>query len=166
MARHGHPSPDDQYLETPPGATYEHTDADIGPLLHFATWLVASAIVVHVVVGLGYWFMVRSSQTPQALLRFPLAAQQTNRLPPAPQLQQIPSKEMYDLRTQQEADLRTYGWVEKSSGTVHIPIDDAMKLMLQQGRFQSRSADAAQAAAIDEFPSDSSSGRVLEKRRQ
>ena len=38
MAEHAHRSPDDQYLETPPGAGYEHTDASIAPLVHFAFW--------------------------------------------------------------------------------------------------------------------------------
>jgi hypothetical protein len=166
MAEHAHHSPDDQYLETPPGAGYEHTDAAIGPLVHFAFWLVISAIIVHVGLGFGYWFMIRSSETPRAAQQFPLATEQAYRLPPAPQLQQIPGREMYEFRTQQEADLHSYGWVDKNTGTVHIPIDDAMKLMLQRGTLASRPADPSRAVPVDEFPSDSSSGRVLEKRRQ
>ena len=166
MAEHAHRSPDDQYLETPPGAGYEHTDAAIGPLVQFAFWLFISAIIVHVVLAIGYLYMKQSMETSQAAQPFPLAADQAHRLPPAPQLQQIPSKEMYELRTQQESDLHSYGWVDKNAGMVHIPIEDAMKLMLQQGKLESRPAGASQAAPIEEFPSDSSSGRVLEKRRQ
>src|SRR5256885_98227 len=105
MAEHAHRSPDDQYLETPPGAGYEHTDAAIGPLVQFAFWLVVSAVIVHVGLGVGYWYMVRSSETARAAQPFPLAAEQARRLPPGPGLQQIPSKEMYELRTQQDADL-------------------------------------------------------------
>jgi hypothetical protein len=166
MAEHAHRSPDDQYLETPPGAGYEHTDAAIKPLIQFAFWLVISALLVHVVLGIGYWYMVRSSATARGAQPFPLAAEQARRLPPAPQLQQIPSREMYELRTQQESDLHTYGWVDKTAGTVHIPIEDAMKMMLQQNKLPSRSVDASRAVPVDEFPSDSSAGRVLEKRRQ
>ena len=29
----GHSSADDQYLETPPGAGYEHTDANVGVMV-------------------------------------------------------------------------------------------------------------------------------------
>ena len=166
MAEHAHRSPDDQYLETPPGAGYEHTDASIGPLVQFAFWLVVSAVIVHVVLAVGYLYMKRAAETPQAAQQFPLAAEQARRLPPAPQLQQIPSREMYELRTQQETDLHSYGWIDKNAGMVHIPIEDAMKLMVQQGKFESRPADASQAAPIEAFPSDASSGRVLEKRRQ
>ena len=166
MAEHAHRSPDDQYLETPPGAGYEHTDAAIGPLVQFAFWLFISAVIVHVVLALGYLYMKRSMETSQAAQPFPLAAEQARRLPPAPQLQQIPSREMYELRTQQESDLHSYGWVDKNAGMVHIPIEDAMKLMLQQNKLESRPADASQGVPTEEFPSDSSSGRVLEKRRQ
>jgi hypothetical protein len=167
MAEHAHRSPDDQYLETPPGAGYEHTDASISPLVHFAFWLIVSALIVHVVLGGMYMFMIKESSTPRAAQQFPLAAEQARRLPPEPQLQQIPSKDLYEFRTREETDLHSYGWVDKDGGTVHIPIEDAMKLMLQRGTLASRPADASQpAVAVDAFPSDSSSGRVLEKRRQ
>src|SRR5215831_15562320 len=99
MAEHAHHSPDDQYLETPPGAGYEHTDAAIRPLVQFAIWLVISAILVHVVLAVGYLYMKRSMETSQSAQQFPLAPEQSHRLPPAPQLQQIPSKEMFELRT-------------------------------------------------------------------
>jgi hypothetical protein len=167
MVEHANRSPDDQYLETPPGSSYEHTDAAIRPLVQFAFWLVISAILVHVVLAAGYWYMKRTMETAQSAQAFPLAADEAHRLPPAPQLQQIPSRDMYELRTAQETDLHSYGWVDKNAGTVRIPIDDAMKMMLQRGALESRAVDASQPAVpVDEFPSDSSSGRVLEKRRQ
>jgi hypothetical protein len=57
--------------------------------------------------------------------------------------------------------------VDKNSGTVHIPIQDAMRLMLERGALTTRPVDAsAPPEPLDMFPSDSSSGRVLEKRRQ
>ena len=120
MAEHAHRSPDDQYLETPPGAGYEHTDAAIGPLVHFAFWLVISAIIVHVGLGVAYWYMVRSSETARAAQSFPLATEQARRLPPAPQLQQIPSRDMYELRTQQETALHSYGWVGHCDGAATV----------------------------------------------
>ncbi|HVQ14738.1 MAG TPA: hypothetical protein VMS40_14150, partial [Vicinamibacterales bacterium] len=60
----------------------------------------------------------------------------------------------------------SYGWVDKNAGTVHIPIDDAMRLMLERGALTSRPVDGSKPAEADTFPSDASSGRVLEKRRQ
>jgi hypothetical protein len=168
MAEHAaHRSPDDQYLETPPGAGYEHTDASISPLVHFAFWLVVSAVIVHVGLAGFYWFMQRQSAVPQQAQQYPLATEQSRRLPAEPRLQQIPSQDMYQLRLRQEDQLHSYGWVDKSAGTVHIPIDEAMSLALQRGLYTSRPTDASQpVTTVEEFPSDSSSGRVLEKRRQ
>jgi hypothetical protein len=38
-----------------------------------------------------------------------------------------------NLRAAEEADLDSYGWIDRNSGTVHIPIDRAMQLLLQRG---------------------------------
>jgi len=160
----GHDSADDQYLETPPGSTYEHTDAHVRPMIEFAMWLVVSTVIV--VVGLAgmYWLLIRESSERAGTQRYPLAVE--GRLPGEPRLQQFPRNELYEFRLKEEADLHSYGWVDKSAGTVHIPIEDAIHLMLQRGAFISRPQDFPAAAQADLFPSDASSGRVLEKRRE
>jgi len=159
-----HHSADDQYRETPPGSTYEHTDAHVGPMIKFAMWLLVSAVVVHVGLAAMYWLLVRESTERVDTRRYPLAV--NGRLPAEPRLQQFPRNELYDFRTKEEGELHSYGWVDKNSGTVHIPIEDAMRLMLQRNAFISRPQDASTRAQVDVFPSDSSSGRMLEKRRE
>ncbi len=163
----GHRMADDQYLETPPGAGYEHTDANVGVMVKFAFWLFISAIIVHVGLAAMYWLLIRESAERVDTERYPLAVNAPPRLPAEPRLQQIPSGDLYDFRTKEEAELHSYGWVDKDAGTVHIPIEDAVRLMLERGALTSRPQDASTAAEpVDMFPSDSSSGRVLEKRRQ
>ncbi len=163
----GHGSADDQYLETPPGSTYEHTDAHVGPMVKFVLWLFISAIIVHLGLAGMYWFLIRESTERVDTQRYPLAVNAPPGLPAEPRLQQFPRNELYDFRSKEEAELHSYGWVDKDAGTVHIPIDDAMRLMLERGALTSRPQDASRAAeSVDMFPSDSSSGRVLEKRRQ
>ena len=44
----GHVSADDEYLETPPGAEYEHTDANVWMIAKFLLWLVISAVTMPV----------------------------------------------------------------------------------------------------------------------
>ena len=163
----GHYSADDQYLETPPGSTYEHTDAHVGPMVRFAIWLVISAVIVHVGLAAMYWLLIRESSERVESERYPLAVKTPLRLPSDPRLQQFPRNELYDFRTKEEAELHSYGWVDKNAGTVHIPIEDAMRLMLERGALTWRPQDTAKRAEqVDVFPSDSSSGRVMEKRRQ
>ena len=159
-----HHSADDQYLETPPGSTYEHTDAHVGPMIKFAIWLLVSAVIVHIGLAAMYWLLVRESTERVDTRRYPLAV--NGRLPAEPRLQQFPRTELYDFRTKEEGELHSYGWVDKTAGTVHIPIEDAMRLMLQRNAFISRPQDASARAQVDVFPSDSSSGRMLEKRRE
>ena len=162
-----HASADDQYLETPPGSTYEHTDAHVGPMVKFAIWLVISAIIVHVGLAAMYWLLVRESTERVDTQRYPLAVNTPPRLPAEPRLQQFPRNELYDFRTRENQQLHSYGWVDKNAGTVHIPIDDAMRLMLERNILTSRPSNTNTPAAVaDVFPSDSSSGRVLERRRE
>jgi hypothetical protein len=162
-----HASPDDQYLETPPGSTYEHTDAHVRPMVQFAIWLVISAVIVHVGLAAMYWLLVRESTERVDTQRYPLAVNTPPRLPAEPRLQQFPRNELYDFRTRENQQLHSYGWVDKNAGTVHIPIDDAMRLMLERNILTSRPSNTNTPAAVaDVFPSDSSSGRVLERRRE
>ena len=163
----GHHSADDQYLETPPGSTYEHTDAHVGPMIKFALWLVICAVTVHVGLAAVYWLLIRESTERVDTQRYPLAASGAPRLPAEPRLQQFPGNELYDFRLKEEADLHSYGWVDKDAGTVHIPIEAAMRLMVERGVLTMRPVDASKPPEpVDVYPSDASSGRVLEKRRQ
>jgi hypothetical protein len=74
---------------------------------------------------------------------------------------------MYELRLQQDEKLNTYGWVNKDAGTVHIPIGDAMKAVIQKGIVEARPQDAANPPPTPGLmPADSSSGRTMERRRQ
>ena len=164
MAHHdgaSHASADDQYLETPPGAGYEHTDAYVWIIAKFLGWLAVAAIVIH--VGLGFLFGVfveqRVTNTP---LQYPLAAPgQSVQLPPEPRLQRFPREDITTFRTAEEATLNSYGWVNKDAGIVHIPISDAVKLTLERG-LPTRGGKAA-APVVVPPPTDSSAGRTVAK---
>ena len=170
MAEHAHAAhhtADDQYLETPPGAGYEHTDAHVGPMIKFALWLVISAIIVHIGLAGMYWLLIRESTERVESQQYPLAIDTPPRLPAEPRLQQFPRNELYEHRLRENTRLGSYGYVDKNSGTVHIPIEDAMRLMLERGVLTSRPADTSRPTEqVDVFPSDASSGRMMEKRHQ
>ena len=65
--------------------------------------------------------------------RAPLAADQQTRLPPEPRLQTNPREDLRLLREQEDAILKSYGWVDRPAGVVRIPIEEAMKLTVQRG---------------------------------
>ena len=54
-------------------------------------------------------------------------------LPPAPRLQQTPWGNLADFNNAQNTAMRSYGWVDKQNGIVHIPVERAIELTLQRG---------------------------------
>jgi hypothetical protein len=161
----GHASPDHEYQETPPGSTYEHTDANVWIIVKFMFWLAVSAVIIHVGLGLVYALLIEQAMETGEL-RYPLAAAQGERLPPTPRLQQFPQNDLYQFRQDEERLLQRYGWMNRNSGIVHIPIEDAMRLTVERG-LPARTPEGGQSPETPGLmPSDASAGRTLERRRQ
>lgn len=167
MAHHdvlGHASPDSEYQVTPEGATYEHTDAHVWLIAKFLFWLAIAALVIHVGLGLLFNLFVHQRVEKGVLRRYPLAQTDAPRVPPEPRLQQFPLNEITAFKASEEAALREYGWVDKASGVVRIPIDDAMRLLVERGLPLRRGDPKLNTPAS--MPSDPSSGRTSERRLQ
>jgi hypothetical protein len=173
---HGHgPGPvdpgfdpaDPEYGVTPPGSTYEHTDAHVWLITKFLFWLLVTAVITHFGLGFMYQMMIEQGQRlEEGEIRFPLAAGEEQRLPPVPRLQQSPANEIFDYRRNEFQVLNNYGWLNREMGTVHIPISEAMRLVVERG-LPSRPPDSAQPGeTLGLMPADSSSGRTMQQRRQ
>lgn len=54
-------------------------------------------------------------------------------IPPAPLLQTAPAADLRALRAEEAARLDSYGWVDRDTGVVHIPIAQAMKEVVAKG---------------------------------
>jgi hypothetical protein len=52
---------------------------------------------------------------------------------PQPRLEVKPGANLAELRAAEESDLNSYGWVDRNTRTVRIPIDRAMQLILERG---------------------------------
>ena len=115
-----------------PATHHEERDVNIRAILAFGAGLVAVAIVIHVLVWLLFvYFNAREAAQPPA--EYPLATEQDKRLPPEPRLQTSPREDLRELRAGEDELLTTYGWVDRNTGVVRIPIDEAMKLVIQRG---------------------------------
>ena len=110
----------------------EERDVNIRAFLCFGAGLVVTAIVIHALVWLLFvYFNAREAAQPPA--EYPLAIEQEKRLPPEPRLQTNPREDLRELRAGEDELLTTYGWVDRNAGVVRIPIDEAMKLVIQRG---------------------------------
>ena len=113
---------------TTPG--YETHDANAGGVFKF---LVALGSVL-VVTGLVCWGLFRyfsAHDVNQSASDSPFA--DTRQLPLGPQLQVTPREDWLKYREQQEQSLETYGWENRGSGIVRVPIERAMELLVQKG---------------------------------
>jgi hypothetical protein len=145
---------DRDHGERAPGAMHETRDISTRVVLWFAVSLVVGAVAVGLVTLLIFNVFGRFNE--QAYPReYPLAHVGAPQPPPPPRLQTKPREDLKELRAAEEAVLHSYGWIDPAGGVVHIPIERAMELTLQQGL-----PTRAQAPAEAGLPARSSSGRV------
>ena len=149
-----------EYGPTPEDANREYTDIEPSIAWKFAIWLTVSMGISIAIVYATFWFFEsREVKSQQAAQVFPLAAGAVKE-PPAPALQTQPFKDIYTLRQAETEKLTQYGWVDKGSGVTRIPIEDAMRLVLERADLK----PPAQGAAVNQVMSDSSAGRVAVSR--
>ena len=115
-----------------PEVHHETSDVDIRGIFGFAIGLTVVCFFAAFVV----WVMFKyfdSREAHRVAPEYPLAATQETRQPPEPRLQVNPREDLDDLRRQEDQILNSYGWVDKNTGVVRIPIEEAMKLTVQRG---------------------------------
>jgi hypothetical protein len=108
---------------------YEKRDANPRSLFSFAGVMFLTLIVV----GIGMKWMFDYFSRVQQLGPPATPFEQGRTLPPLPRLQVQPVQDLAGLRQQQDDALHSYGWVDRNLGTVRIPIDRAMDLLLERG---------------------------------
>jgi hypothetical protein len=112
---------------------YEPSDVSLRGILAFGIGLVVLGIVVH--VGISWLLAVFARQEKTANPPLPAVAQERPRLPgdlqriPAPRLEESEERELRELRNEEAARLQSYGWVDRKTGTVRIPIEEAMDML-------------------------------------
>jgi len=109
---------------------HETGDANIRPIVLTGVGLAILAAVVCVIIY-GIFNYLANHPTTNSLSNpmAPAAPQE----PRVPRIEEHPAIELQALRAQEDATLSTYGWADKKTGAVRIPIDRAIELQLQRG---------------------------------
>jgi hypothetical protein len=110
---------------------HERSDVNVGGVLLFGAGLFVVAAVVHLLIWALFGFF-DSREAVRRVREYPLAAQE-NQVPPEPRLQISPREDMRELRDREDELLTSYGWVDRNAGVVRIPIEEAMKIVVQRG---------------------------------
>jgi len=142
---------------------YEHTDMNATVVASAAIGLVIMLGLVVIVVTLLGQFMVGipfSVSRPADLIGGLQAAPAPT--PPVPELESEPGQTLDPYRAAEEQKLNSYGWVDRATGVIRIPIDRAMDLTAQQGLPSRPTPAATPTDNGSTSPSVASSGRVDE----
>ncbi|MFQ5676002.1 MAG: hypothetical protein ACE5G1_08915 [bacterium] len=109
---------------------YESSDAQFKAIFWAGVALFA-LILFSFVVGAGLFNIFEGKNEKSLTSRSPLW--QARQLPTGPRLQVEPEMDLEHYRALEDSVLNSYGWVQREAGVVHIPVDEAMKQMLQRG---------------------------------
>jgi len=142
---HGDINPEREQAELAEAQRRGHEARDIGFRQFFVLGVVVLALgIVGNLALLPVFNMVLRWQEQSDVPPPPLA--QATEVPPPPRLQVAPELEWDQFFAAQNQILTTYGWADESRQSVRIPIDQAMKLVLERDMLPVR-PDADQFAA-------------------
>jgi hypothetical protein len=116
--------------DTPVG--HEGTDVNIRAVLGFGAGLFVAAVLIQFMVWLLFLYF-SGREAARVAPEYPLAVGEQTRVPPEPRLQTNPREDLRILRAREDGVLNSYGWVDRTTGVVRIPIDEAIKLTVQRG---------------------------------
>ena len=111
---------------------HEQSDVNVSAIVVFVIVLVVVGVLIQGAVWALYRSFERTASRP-AEVEYPLAEGAMRRLPPEPRLQVNPRGDLANLRRAEDQVLDSYGWVDRNAGIVRIPIEQAMKLMVERG---------------------------------
>jgi len=122
-----------------------HEVGDINPKRVAMVGLaLATVIAVSLLVTYGLFYYFYRGETRKRPVPSPLSY---SREPtPEPRLSVEPGEDLKTLRSEEDAMLKSYGWIDRDKGVVHIPIDRAIEILAERG-LPVRAAKSAPAAA-------------------
>ncbi len=110
-----------QIRETNPKTAYEQKDWPLGKVGLVYLGIFAFLVIAPFVLMWAY---------PQSLSD---VSRRLEVRPPAPELQVSPQQDLASFRAREDKLLHSYYWVDRQKGMVHIPIEQAMKKLADQG---------------------------------
>lgn len=115
-----------------PGAHgHEQRDASVPWIFGIVLFLACSGVVIQLVLG-GLLEHFKNRPTPTDAFR-PVPKMVQTSTAAFPRLQVSARLDLADFRAREDEELTNYGWIDRTSGIVRVPIERAMELVLQKG---------------------------------
>ena len=113
-----------------PHVDHESTDVNVHGVILATGVLIVVTLLAIGLAGALFGYLNREAQRAQR--RFPMATTEVQ-LPSAPLIQYHPEDDLRQMQEEQARILNGYRWVNKDDGVARIPIDRAMKVLLERG---------------------------------
>jgi hypothetical protein len=107
---------------------YEQRDVEPRGVIIFLASLLASLALILVLMW-GLWRVLAWTRASEG----PFPEPEARQLPPAPRIQANPPLDLWLLRQHEDSILNSYGWVDRQTGTVRIPVSRAIDLLAKRG---------------------------------
>lgn len=130
-----------EHIENP-DVRHEASDVNVRGIFGFGIGLAVGTALVAVLLFGAFSVMVERFNPPPGPTSSPLtrnrptvpeSRQHAESAFPEPRLQPNAAEDLTKFREEEQRRLNTYGWVDQNAGIVHIPIERAKELTLQQG---------------------------------
>lgn len=120
---------------------FEHQDVSSRPIYGFLLSLAIFGVLTYFVAWKMFDFLDAYNRKHQAPANPMVKVEEDTRIVTPATIQQFPEPRLEDdertelngFRLHEDQQLESYGWVNQNAGVVHIPIDQAMKLIAQRG---------------------------------
>src|ERR1700740_2418958 len=132
-----------QHENTNGHGSFEHQDLRPSGILYFLLGLVVAMLFCILALKGFYSYLdhrEKALEPPVSPLITNIPADTRHVAPrypqaafPNPKLEEDERGQLNDIRMNEEKALSSYGWVDEKAGTVHIPIEHAMHLLVQRG---------------------------------
>jgi hypothetical protein len=109
---------------------YETRVMSVSVVTWFGVGLIVSAIAIFLAVAGLYGHFKRQHPSRESSSRI---AFDVHTIPPPPQLQANPAFDLERFNVVEDARLNSYGWIDKKTGIIRIPIERAMDLIAERG---------------------------------
>jgi hypothetical protein len=111
---------------------HEHSDVDVRAIIKYTLILFASLAVVQLLLwGVFELLESRADRADAALAVSPLA--DTGWTFKGPQVQAYPVEDRIEFARAEDSLANTYGWIDKGTGRVRIPVDRAIDIIAEEG---------------------------------
>lgn len=125
-----------QSTQPAPQGGIDNSDVNFKGVVLFLVGLAIMGVIIHFLIGAMFRNLTEQAQRQdQKILRAgPVPAVTASRSYfPEPREQFSPHLDLQALRASEEAELDSYGWVDKKAGVIRIPIERALELISQRG---------------------------------